>query len=129
MNIALLSDIKANILAVPETFRMESWFRSDINAPCGTTGCIAGHAVAIGCAAKTLKEIAKQYRADFLYSPTPRYAGELLQLDDQQRSRLFYLSSWPFSFRLDYCRAENAPERVQVTARRIDHFIKTKGRE
>lgn len=127
MNIALLSDIKANILAVPESFRMESWFTRDDDAPCGTAGCIAGHALAIHESAKTLKEAAySAHRRDLSIS---YQAAEILGLKQDQRWRLFDTFHWPTEFCRRYDSATNPLERAQATADRIDRFIATEGAE
>lgn len=125
MNISLLTDVKYNILAVPETFDIREWLTDNINAPCETTGCIAGHAVAVVNSAKSLRQLSEEfYKLDI-----PAMAMAALELKYEQKQRLFYIMHWPIKFQTAYIERNNAEHHAQVTADRIDHFIKTNGAE
>lgn len=83
---------------------------------CGTAACIAGFTVLIkdGKAADSWVDIANR-------------ATELLGLDCS--ANLFWISEWPYQYRVLYRRAETATERAKAASKRIDRFIKTKGEE
>lgn len=123
MNTELLLKVKAAILAEPLKFDMADWFTDDMESPCGTAACIAGHATAIACGAKSLQE-GKRYWFDEL----PNITG-LLGCDWDQKDRLCYVEQWPLIFIKRYRDAGTREKRAQVAADRIDHFISTEGRE
>lgn len=134
MNIELLLKVKEQILREPRQFNMEHYFftyeegyepdTEEEKIPnCGTAACIAGWAIAIA------------------YQQNPReanqnlnsYAGpiarDLLELHYMQSERLFHTCDWPKRFKDEYFSANTNQERAEVAARRIDHFIATKGEE
>ena len=142
MNVAKLLAVKRQILKVPSQFGMTRYFFTDVNhfnnkyelkrekiPNCGTAGCIAGWAVALE---EFQGSPAEAYKA---YSRSPhRRAQFLLDLTEIEAERLFYLTpsaheSWPPQFREAYQAAKRLRDRARVAARRIDHFIKTGGRE
>lgn len=57
MNTELLLKVKSAILAEPRKFTMSQWAGKDEDSPCGTSACIAGHAVAIERGVSKLNEI------------------------------------------------------------------------
>lgn len=129
MNIPLLTDVKFNILAVPETFEMYGWFTSRLDSPCGTAGCIAGHTVAVVRSVKTLAIAREGVNDHIFWSETREIAGEALELDSEQQIRLFFVRGWPLGYARKYNSAKTPFERSVATAARIDWFIKTNGAE
>jgi len=143
MNIKLLKKIKNAILKAPLRFNMDWWVKKHRDGlfiaksalpPCGTTACIAGHALALA-QKKPLttsfwlkqKEIVGNSENN---SPVSRLAGKLLDLNTAQRRRLFFVREWPSQFELvGYPHKREATRNAKVAARRIDHFIKTKGKQ
>jgi hypothetical protein len=147
MNVELLQQIKAAILAEPLKFDMSAWFHADQNSPCGTAACIAGWAVTIQMKAEKLREARFAYDAGDGNEGVERDGKKALGLTDQQAYRLFFYDTWPVPFRHEYSEASGfwyddpvsgefvkgayVDRRVaaEVAARRIDHFIATEGRE
>lgn len=128
INTELLIRIKDRLLAEPENFEMQSWH-------CGSTHCIGGWAQVIA-GTPVSADVPSDSSALGLtgYKECP---GELLNLDEDQASRLFLLYAWPSQFCdpiLDECRNDvmNPDWRkhlARISADRIDHFIATEGRE
>ena len=118
-NFGLLLEVRAAILAKPETYSQE-WF-------CGTAHCIAGHAVAIADPALWLN---CRDGSDFDSKEVSNRATELLRLSWDQDARLCsFPSTWPNRLRDRYLAATTDRERAEVAADRIDHFIATGGEE
>ena len=69
---------------------------------------------------------------DFPVSDTRRMAAEILQIEDDEASKLFYLTEWgvsngwpkEFAIRLEDCEA-GTQEYVQVIVDRNEHYIAT----
>lgn len=105
--------------------------------PCGAVGCIAGNVCILAGIVKPSERFNKNYIYE-LPQNTLELAAEALGIEYQQAARLFYLSKWdraqgngwpePFESRLEEC-DPGTLEYAQVTAERIDHFIKTNGAE
>lgn len=131
----ILRAVKRLILAEPKRLHMADWGqrRSGPGAPaCGTVGCIAGWTVLVssGLASKWalklldnsafngLMAAAGIKAASILGYPTFDYTGGRLY-------KLFYPSSWPEPFRIDYHAAKTQTSRAKIVGKRIDHFIKT----
>lgn len=129
MNIPLLTDVKFNILAVPESFDIDNWFKDNESAPCGTTGCIAGHVVAIVKRSKTLAAVQVKVIDHAFHSQTREIAEDALGLSVAESQRLFFLGEWPVKYRCAYIIAKTPAQRARATANRIDWFIKTNGAE
>lgn len=137
MNIRLLRKIQARILAEPKRFDMDSWIvpKDEQTRPsCGTACCIGGWAaVENGWKSKQYKDEDGDW-ANLFISPngtTSRYdsviasaAQKLLDITDEQASRLFYTCSWPEPYKSG---ADNGtPEyRAANGVARIKHFIET----
>lgn len=129
MNVKLLRKVKAHILAEPKRLYMSSYIKSEAHnmdighdyPKCGTAACIAGWACLLELKPKDPYEFWQTH------SVGPE-AAALLGIDDQAAYRLFEPSEWPKQFargRSD----DGAKETAKVAAARIEHFIKTKGRE
>jgi hypothetical protein len=120
MNVKLLRKIQAAIKAEPRRFVMNNWInRRSRVAPCGTSACIAGHAVLL-----SFKLPWKEAAGLRLKEHPSIEAMRLLKLSYNEATLLFYESAWPYQFK---------PGRGTTLAKhaiaRIDHFIRTKGRE
>lgn len=126
MNVKLLRQIKKIILEKPkkfdlmvwhgraETFYGVRWVRPlDEDRPCGTVHCIAGWA-------QMLTKERGNARAVGMAA---------LGLNKDQAQKLFMLDYWPDEFQDPYYEAEGYLEMAKIAARRIEHFIKTKGEE
>lgn len=133
MNVKLLQKVKRAILKRPDQFEMQSWFQSNlyfyddgyrVSGGCGTAACIGGWAQHLTLKSKTLQQSKLKHVINVIPSPY-----ELLAVTQSQGERLFVDSAWPKKFRYGYRSATEPKERAEIAAKRIDHFIKTKGRE
>jgi sugar phosphate isomerase/epimerase len=88
--------------------------------PCGTVGCIAGWA---DVAAKGGVDISLRSR---MWRGVEVRARKLLNLSKNEADKLFFVHYWPSNFYWRYRQAVNPIERAEITAERIDHFIKTR---
>ena len=101
MNYELLHQLYEHCLFQPLTVNMSVWFTSvDYNEahPCGTEGCIAGHAIRLARGKEMLETLNDQvsvFDVAMLINPLARQAQKLLDLDDQQARRLFFVRYWP----------------------------------
>lgn len=125
MNLELLEQVKAAILAEPHLFNMDDFI---CRGSCGTEACIAGWAVKLSDPA-TFQYAeglsGTQYTNDLVLNA----ARSALQLRWDEAARLFWLISWPPSFRSHDHEARSPQDHAQAAANRIDHFIATKGQE
>lgn len=138
MNIPLLKRVKAAILKHPKQFEMADWFGSVLYfghdrsgylkhhkaGGCGTAACIAGWTCHVALENKKLVETDAAIGFE-----AARKATELLELSRNQAACLFYHSAWPRRFAEQHEDAKTLSDRARAAARRIDHFIKTKGKE
>jgi len=149
MNVKLLREVKRYILAEPLRFNMRDWGKGSAHAPCGSVACIAGNACIVGEKGLGFKIPTKVrkgqrvidwqgwYNSEFIgeFIGPEECASELLGLTTAQADRLFLIESlhgfvgWPERFEKAYLAAKTPPERAKVAAERIEHFIKTKGKE
>lgn len=60
---------------------------------------------------------------------TADIASQKLALNLDESARLFHLSYWPSKFYTAHYATKGVIRRAKIAARRIDHFIKTEGRE
>lgn len=121
MNVPLLLDIKAHILAEPDAFRMDVW-------SCGTAHCIGGWACMLsGVPMKERYSGSGHWQA--IGEPTSSVAERLLGLDDDSSINLFEVGCWPDEFSERYQATDDRVEHVKIAAERIDHFIATNGAE
>ena len=120
MNTKLLRKVQKAILAAPDQFEMNWFFRW-----CGGASCIAGWAIHINGKAKNLSETRNQVRVGYEW----KKACQLLKLTEPKALRLFLQPEWPNPFKRNYIAAKLPVTRAKVAAARITHFIKTKGRE
>jgi hypothetical protein len=120
MNVKLLRKVKRWIEEHPESYTYD-WLANG----CGTRGCIAGHTLLLGrkdLKGKRTAEIEKilhkeQRGGDGIFTGAAR---KLLRISEPAAARLFINWPAPFSASLN---------KAKVAAARIEHFIKTRGRE
>lgn len=139
INVALLEQIKEQVLAHPEHVNMREWIRDSASdeeshaflsevsrwlgnperfVRCNTTACIAGWAVILSPSQEGIEHLAIETAA-------LKYLG----LNHDQGRRLFFPAVWPLDFAIKYHDAETAEAAAQAVAVRIDHFIQTNGAE
>lgn len=149
INVKLLLAVKRAILEEPRRINMDISIKRKTTgaAPrCGTVGCIAGWALVLDALSKrphkamtrpVMGEVLRGLDKAWDSSVLPN-AEELLRLTVSQADRLFYVWNWPASLRIPYRAAqfEQHPDTVKdheaaarITARRIDLFIQTEGRQ
>lgn len=128
MNVRLLRKVKKHILEEPKRLLMTYWRvnkktdgRESLPgnhagfASCGTAACIAGWAWTLEHPRKRFPEMSTK-------------VAELLGINPAERFRLFSVAQWPTQFQHQF-RDDGSPESAKVAAARIEHFIKTKGKE
>jgi hypothetical protein len=125
MNTILLRKIQNQILSEPRQFNMKNWFSGQLPdgslpANCGTAACIGGWAQTFAMAVNPDEAQARAIWTD-------EHAAMVLGLTERQARLLFIEDNWPKQFQ-STDRAGVAL-RAKRAAKRIDHFIKTKGRE
>ena len=117
MNVRLLRRIAKVIQEKPDQLDMRWLHTKDDEAAdigCATAHCICGWgAVLLG-----LEDIG-----------TGSSAGNTFGLDWDQQCRLFFVHGWPVKFGRPYAKSKTPKYKAGVAAARIEHFIKTKGRE
>jgi len=137
MNFAPLEEVKRLITAEPRRIEMLDWISRNEYTPCGTVACIAGW-LSILAIRNQLK--ISEASEDWVYeahnglekslSSSQSLANEMLEASEEETDKLFFTSRWPNSFYTQYTRAWPDPAmRAQVVCERIDHFIKTDGKE
>ncbi len=141
MNVGLLKKIQKEILVEPRRLNMERWLHNfvipignddPLLAPCGSVGCIAGHAIWIDGLKKTdrtFKDIVfvRTFQTKYLYH-VERKARRLLRLTVSQSQRLFFLEQWPKQLMSEYNQNKRSRQKcAEITSKRIALFIETKG--
>jgi hypothetical protein len=107
--------------------------------PCGAVMCVAGHTILADERERGI--FRKRFTRTVVHRINNAAHGEaqrLLGLTETEAHRLFYFKGWdifspqvgwPDQFAEAYYRAKTPRQRAQATARRIEHFIRTKGKE
>jgi len=141
VNVELLNKVKAVITEEPRRYDQQAilcqgeeldYLQPIERPPCGTVACIAGWTAVLagpeGIERCRIWETAK----------------DLLGIDKLQAQKLFseidictygeddtpeMLDRWPYAFAKAYEDAESPKERAAICVERIDHFIRTEGRE
>jgi hypothetical protein len=135
MNVKLLREVKRHILEEPRRLNMNSYgyLVDGPDAPaCKTVGCIAGWSGLL-----SQGHLTAETGSSFM---DPEVAREALKLTENQADRLFTEPwvalggekrghCWPIKFAKRFEAATSEIQKAKVTAARIEHFIKTKGRE
>jgi hypothetical protein len=140
MNTKLLRRIERFLLREPRRFDMTEGVKpADTigsvlqTPPCGTVCCLAGAAYILH------NNIEKTLCGDDKYWGDVRCnAIEALNITEKQADRLFLIKTqhssdtddyWPERYAEAYDKAKTPRQRVRVAIRRIEHFIKTKGKK
>jgi hypothetical protein len=142
MNVKLLRKVQRHILAEPRRLNMGylAKHQEGPGAPaCQTVGCIAGWASILG---SRKVEWPADEEGDVLVEGTNELwtlGRHKLRLTEGQTKRLFTepgqednaagLLGWPERLSQAYQKAKSAAARAKVTAKRIDLFIKSGGRQ
>lgn len=140
MNVKLFREIQNAIRQEPDRFDMSDWVnghQTDGSGNfCGTAACIAGFACVLEANREKPARSFKDRVLAVIGLATPAFmvqwevrARELLDIDLPQANRLFYTSNWPEPFRAEYYDGQTKECRAKAASKRIDHFIKTEGRE
>jgi hypothetical protein len=138
MKTRLLRKVQKFLMEEPRRFDMGNWITDSTRAsvlehpPCGTACCIAGAAVIVDRGqnpAIVLSELIKTRQSGITGIDIEDEAVDLLSLTYAQKERLFFATYWPGKFKSAYARAKTPLDRAKVGVRRIEHFIKTKGKE
>lgn len=144
MNVKLLRAVKRAILEEPRRINMREGcklVRGKNSPACGTVGCIAGWAMLLDRrkhASESLRTAAKRVPASWDDMEAPSQA--LLNLPNDKWERLVYIWNWPDDLKEAYYACEERPggpyssvdpakakKAAQITARRIERFIRTGG--
>lgn len=120
INVKLLNQVACAILDEPRKFDMGNWVEKNQTSPCGSTACIAGHAIAIHHHFKKLKPLHEMYSIGDT-------AQSLLKLDWPARYRLFNVDKWPDDFRKAYHATTDPFLLAEISFWRIQWFIATNG--
>ena len=140
MNVKLLREVEKRILAEPRRFDMMTFGdkldKEAIEAlgeeapPCGTVACIAGH---VDWMTHPRLFAASVALGDYDDSIVERAAKELglgfEPSQDTNAGRLFFDNEWPEKFQAALAEAKTPLQRAEVAVKRIEHFIKTNGKE
>lgn len=135
MNTRLLRKVAKHIAAEPKRFIMgdlvqtslertfsfdgAATFNSEQKFPsCGTAACIAGWTCIL-----SKKRTSLRVAADLL-----GIKGSFFECSSET-ARLFDAGEWPEPFGRNYQGAKTPRARVKIAVARIEHFIKTKGKE
>jgi hypothetical protein len=127
MNTELLQKIKQKIIENPKDLEMGVWV-------CDSQACIAGWAGKLSgvpfpdSTYQHLVLAEADFEQEFKISAKMKGA-ELLDLTEEQASRLFLLQNWPDTDRIAYNNSESPQCKVRATCARIDRFISTDGQE
>lgn len=141
INTERLRRVRDRIVAEPARFDMADYARPVFDANGGfrgTTHCIGGLAAldAGFIVGRQSRDPERMVWYDVTAaSPVDRFPydpwrfSEALSLIPEEADRLFTLDRWPPPFLVDYETAAAADVRAAVASRRIDRFMKTRGRE
>ncbi len=142
MNVKLLRKVEKRILAEPRRFNMmifgEKLNKRTIEAlgkqapPRGTVACIAGHVDWMTHPRLFAASVAidRFHRDDSIEKRAAKELG--LGFDpsqDTNADRLFFDDEWPKKFQAAFSKAKTPLQRAKVAVKRIEHFIKTNGKE
>lgn len=138
--IKVLRKVRKAILANPKEFVMSDWIEdvkkgevitdylphdqeAHFKAPaCGTTACIGGHALLVTKKGRSFLKFDGN-RVDYSGVDVASAARDVLDINEDQSSELFYTGDWPDIFQDAFAHTHSAKERVTVAANRIESFI------
>lgn len=130
MNIPLLRKVKATILAEPKRLCMSVWLveclATEGGLACKTVGCIAGWACCLSADGRSIAQRRQNAQRTLDWHSSGRDA---LGLTDAQADCLFHVTFWPEEHAHAYYSGATPMARAKATARRIDAFIRSKGRQ
>jgi hypothetical protein len=128
MNVKLLRKVKKHILEEPKRLYMSDYIKLEGEsfigreyAKCGTAACIAGWTCILSLKELEPKKIKHSINEN-------EKAAELLGISGSTAHRLFIPTNWPERFQ-GGCSDDGTEGTAKLAAARIEHFIKTKGRE
>lgn len=128
MNIELLRAVAAKWIEFPQTLDMEDWGGSvppDDAHPCGAVGCFFGTAVLIADPSRFNGLIDRGTN-----SMWEKAGKDVLDLSFGQADILAYVRNWPPDFRnAYYASCPGSLPRAEMARDRLEHFIRTEGRE
>ena len=142
MNVKLLRKVEKRILAEPRRFDMMT-FGTKLNKrtikalgkqapPCGTVACIAGHDDWMAHPRLFAASVAidRFHRDDSIEKRAAKELGLVFDpSQDTNAGRLFFDDEWPKKFQAAFSKAKTPLQRAKVAVKRIEHFIKTNGKE
>lgn len=134
MNTRLLNKIKRIFQAEPRRLEMRDFlaFASGLDGPaCETIGCIAGWAALLNRwkGNQPFKSAAAEAMSlEGEIGSLAVQGQQALRLTDGQANRLFYPDNWPKDLWSEYNKARSAKGRVAATIKRINLFIRTRGK-
>lgn len=132
INVPLLRRIIRLWKEEPKRLDMDFYLAKYSRGPsCKTVGCIAGWAAVVDRLGKQkdpqkIKETAATVKTR---GREHEDGARALGLNPFQAGRLFFTSRWPEHLDRSYQAAKTAAQRVAVTVKRINLFIKTKGKK
>ena len=92
---------------------------------CGTAACIGGWGITLAARMKKPLSANTKFGELGLFNR----ANKAFEIEEEQGERLFLISCWPSSYRAQYDEAKTPGAKAKIAAKRITHFIKTKGAE
>jgi hypothetical protein len=132
MNIKLLNRVKKYILAEPRRYnqnatlrKLDEYDRAELGSdkpPCNTLGCIAGWTCHLSGDTPRKRNSFNYERARKALGLTPKEADRLF-------AYTWNIGAWPEKFLQKYDAAKTPAGRARAAAQRIEHFIKTDGKE
>ena len=143
INVDRLIRVRDQFVDAPESLAMDDYITgvyNESNELCGTASCIGG-AAALDAGFIVLRQTPRAGTMALLYDVTPEgkriredsakldVFNVALGLDQRQSDRLFFVTNWPAGHRKEFESAKTPAARARVTARRIDQFLATGGRE
>ena len=121
MNKDYLERVLGLMDAYPENVDMQTWAKGTlvidkgIAPTCGTTGCIAGYALALQNGYFSIESM----------DDIEKHAGDVLGLTDCQKLKLFFLQNWPIEHQKAYVDAITPRERTDAVISRVRDFMTT----
>lgn len=132
MDIKLLKRVRDRIAARPRQFVMRRLFDDRTESDhkpshCGTACCILGWGIVLQDSEKrSPKEFAQLFELHELsYFSTRNVFG----ISWAEGDKLVWADNWPEPFRTQFSKAKTDAQHARIAVRRINHFIKTKGKE
>lgn len=132
MNVKLLKRVRDRIAARPRQFVMHRLFNDRTGSGhepshCGTACCILGWGI-------VLQDVEKRKPKEFLtlfeeYGLSQFNTANVFGIPLIRGAKLIWSDEWPEPFRTQFKEAKTDAQYARIAVRRINHFIKTKGKE